>query len=248
MDEWILEALSESAPPDFRADEALKRFAALATDTFMTDSSLQRLSPQDRRASFLINGYVDSEDPPRLVGAFVSNFQDYTAGTDADEAADAFHTYFYREMRPLPDPPVEPEVTMIQRIGAWPASRPADMERLRRVLWSRPPHEKVVEEALTVVREIASRPEAGGTVGEDLSSIVIFRDPERPPTAGYHPLVPEPRTLYRGVSSVVAPGPDLRFMVRDLVLERVDKPTPKVRRNEPCPCGSGRKFKRCCAT
>ncbi len=207
MDEWILEALSESAPPDFRSDEALKRFAALATDTFMTDSSLQRLSPQERRASFLINGYVDSEDPPRTVGAFVSNFQDYTAGTDADEAADAFHTYFYREMRPLPDPSVEPEVTMLQRIGAWTASGSEDMERLRRVLWSRPPHEKVVEEALAVVREIASRPEAGGTIGKDLSSIVIFRDPERVPIAGYHPFAAEPKTLYRGVSVVVASGP-----------------------------------------
>ncbi|WP_420795311.1 SEC-C metal-binding domain-containing protein [Legionella brunensis] len=24
------------------------------------------------------------------------------------------------------------------------------------------------------------------------------------------------------------------------------KSTPKVRRNEPCPCGSGKKFKKCC--
>jgi uncharacterized protein YecA (UPF0149 family) len=28
----------------------------------------------------------------------------------------------------------------------------------------------------------------------------------------------------------------------------VRRTTPKVGRNEPCPCGSGRKFKKCCAT
>jgi uncharacterized protein YecA (UPF0149 family) len=24
------------------------------------------------------------------------------------------------------------------------------------------------------------------------------------------------------------------------------RPTPKVRRNDPCPCGSGKKYKKCC--
>jgi uncharacterized protein YecA (UPF0149 family) len=26
------------------------------------------------------------------------------------------------------------------------------------------------------------------------------------------------------------------------------RPAPKVGRNEPCPCGSGKKFKKCCGT
>ncbi|MEM9593095.1 MAG: SEC-C metal-binding domain-containing protein [Acidobacteriota bacterium] len=28
--------------------------------------------------------------------------------------------------------------------------------------------------------------------------------------------------------------------------QTVTRATPKVGRNEPCPCGSGRKFKKCC--
>jgi uncharacterized protein YecA (UPF0149 family) len=28
--------------------------------------------------------------------------------------------------------------------------------------------------------------------------------------------------------------------------ETVSRPAPKIGRNEPCPCGSGQKFKRCC--
>ncbi|WP_370305927.1 UPF0149 family protein [Sinimarinibacterium flocculans] len=34
----------------------------------------------------------------------------------------------------------------------------------------------------------------------------------------------------------------------DLVPEPFRRPEPKVGRNEPCPCGSGRKFKKCCGT
>ena len=30
--------------------------------------------------------------------------------------------------------------------------------------------------------------------------------------------------------------------------ETIRKPVAAVRRNEPCPCGSGRKFKKCCMT
>jgi SEC-C motif domain protein len=32
----------------------------------------------------------------------------------------------------------------------------------------------------------------------------------------------------------------------DYYPETYVRPAPKVRRNEPCPCGSGKKYKRCC--
>jgi preprotein translocase subunit SecA len=28
--------------------------------------------------------------------------------------------------------------------------------------------------------------------------------------------------------------------------QTVERPTPKTGRNEPCPCGSGKKYKKCC--
>ena len=31
-----------------------------------------------------------------------------------------------------------------------------------------------------------------------------------------------------------------------LMPPRSDRPSPKIGRNEPCPCGSGKKFKKCC--
>jgi uncharacterized protein YecA (UPF0149 family) len=37
------------------------------------------------------------------------------------------------------------------------------------------------------------------------------------------------------------------FFDNDLAeVEQKEKPTGVIRRNDPCPCGSGKKFKQCC--
>ncbi len=41
-------------------------------------------------------------------------------------------------------------------------------------------------------------------------------------------------------------GPDCDHDHDHEVVEPYRRETPKVGRNEPCPCGSGRKFKKCC--
>ena len=41
--------------------------------------------------------------------------------------------------------------------------------------------------------------------------------------------------------------PELVFAIRDFWLAEAEKPkAPKIGRNDPCPCGSGKKFKQCC--
>ena len=41
--------------------------------------------------------------------------------------------------------------------------------------------------------------------------------------------------------------PDLVFAIRDFWQAEAEKPkAPKIGRNDPCPCGSGKKFKQCC--
>jgi len=37
-----------------------------------------------------------------------------------------------------------------------------------------------------------------------------------------------------------------RFFGRDSVVEAIQQPAEPTRRNDPCPCGSGKKYKRCC--
>ena len=40
--------------------------------------------------------------------------------------------------------------------------------------------------------------------------------------------------------------PKLAFLVNPLTAKAVAPPPGKVGRNEPCPCGSGKKYKQCC--
>jgi preprotein translocase subunit SecA len=56
--------------------------------------------------------------------------------------------------------------------------------------------------------------------------------PRKPATA---PPDPEPVHVH---------GPDCRHD-HDAVPETYRRETPKLGRNDPCPCGSGRKFKKC---
>ncbi|MBL8369352.1 MAG: SEC-C domain-containing protein, partial [Candidatus Accumulibacter sp.] len=37
-----------------------------------------------------------------------------------------------------------------------------------------------------------------------------------------------------------------RFWVAQRSIKTIRRETPKVGRNDPCPCGSGKKFKKCC--
>jgi len=40
---------------------------------------------------------------------------------------------------------------------------------------------------------------------------------------------------------------DWRFVDGDFVAEKpIEREEPKVGRNDPCPCGSGKKYKKCC--
>jgi SWIM/SEC-C metal-binding protein len=39
---------------------------------------------------------------------------------------------------------------------------------------------------------------------------------------------------------------DIADVERAVLARQAARPAPKVGRNEPCPCGSGKKFKKCC--
>ena len=58
-----------------------------------------------------------------------------------------------------------------------------------------------------------------------------------------HPLA----TLEEAIEDMVVTVADLNDLTRDLryQVDTVKRETPKVGRNEPCPCGSGKKFKHC---
>jgi preprotein translocase subunit SecA len=81
---------------------------------------------------------------------------------------------------------------------------------------------------------------------------VQLRDPaEAPPASGpapaRAPAAPPPRAAAPAALRPAAPGPLRRpVAAAPAARERSGAAQPKVGRNDPCPCGSGRKYKKCC--
>jgi uncharacterized protein len=62
-------------------------------------------------------------------------------------------------------------------------------------------------------------------------------------------LVDDPAKRHKLAIEVEAAIPEIRrFWLphRKSAVAQVQRETPKVGRNDPCPCGSGKKFKKCC--
>ncbi len=188
----------------------------------------------------MLSGYLDDRDPPVAANALLTDFQDLGSGIDAPEAWPEFELTRWPERRPAT---VEP--TLVQRVGNWPVMEDSDEAELRQMLLQRKPARAIVGKGVDLVRHMADRPAAGGTIGKQLTSIVVPRSCHEAVESGYHSAVN--RHELAMADCVVLLADDIRFCMRDAKLENHARPivVPKVGRNRPCPCGSGRKYKRC---
>jgi hypothetical protein len=173
--------------------------------------------------------------------AILTNFQDLQKGQDWAEPWDEFTLTKQQERRPLNFEP-----TLVRRIGNWRAMTDEDEVALRDLLQQRKPARAITGKAVELVRQVADRPAASGTIGKQLSVIRIPRDCQQPPLSEYH----------SDASSYVAYGSDQvllpsNWAIKDFQVRAVGGPgalpvsVRKVGRNHPCPCGSGKKYKYC---
>jgi preprotein translocase subunit SecA len=85
-------------------------------------------------------------------------------------------------------------------------------------------------------------------IGEDPTAAPVRQPvPRRPPqlTMSAHAPAPSPFGAFGGSPSAVADPPRPARTGGDDVVKQVKRDEPKVGRNDPCPCGSGKKFKKC---
>jgi preprotein translocase subunit SecA len=86
-------------------------------------------------------------------------------------------------------------------------------------------------------------------VGDDSGAAPVRQSaPRRPPqlTMNAHAPAPSPfGAIGTGSASAVAEQPRPARTGGDDVVKQVRRDEPKVGRNDPCPCGSGKKFKKC---
>lgn len=240
----LLEILAQSGPPEYAIGPMLPRLMRRATEVFRDDPRINSLPARQRRLSVKFIGYLNHYSPPRLGIAILTNFQDFEAGRDSVEPWAEFRLCTF-----LPADATDDNPTWVQHIGAWQATDPADTAALRQMLSERRPARAIVEKAVSVVRELADRPAAQGTVGRQLSSIILPRDPRSQPRMQYHTatvsgglflpnevIVTRRATLLIHDRSIRPAGPAGPSAIMNV---------PEVHRNAPCPCGSGKRYRDC---
>lgn len=234
---WLLKALSECSPPDYLAQNILERLKERATNDFKTIPPLKRVPQSSKRLSIMFSGYLYHNNPPRGVFAILSNFQDFSFSIGNGELWDEFKCTYYGEKRPSNE-----EFSVVQRVGIWPARKKGEVASLRKLLVEHKPVDAIIGKATALMSDLADRPEAGNTIGKQLSTIILPRDNTLPAKVGYHSNVVADTIFYPDMvnlgwilsnASVSSGSASEPLMV------------PKVGRNEPCPCKSGKKYKKC---
>ena len=193
----------------------------------------------------MLSGYLDEYDPPVGALSILTNYQNFTTGQDDSEVWDEFKSIYEIERRPW-----DGEFSLIQRIGMWPAMPPSDIKTLRVFLEELKPANPIIEKGVEMMRTMADRPQARGTIGKQISAICLPRDASKTVSTVYHTNVVSHNYFF--ASQVRAVSDNDWFAISNVILqtrtpsgESLPIAFPKVARNAPCPCGSGKKYKFC---
>lgn len=234
---WLLEEIRNAGPPDFTADGVAKRFATLATQKC---SALPgHPSPEARRLAVMFVGYDYTTGQTAPFLRTVHNF-----GRRDAAARDTFSVWEGAGDR-----------SFMTAIGAFqvldlPAVQP-EAQRLRELAESHRPATALVGKGVEVMRLAAAQPEAAGTIGGNILSVVVPADPTQMMQAQYHADHPSAATFFPDVVNMTRPDQTVLMGGMQLRSGLRDGPPgppivyPRVGRDAPCPGGSGQKYKRC---
>jgi hypothetical protein len=166
-------------PPDFRFASIIQRLEERANRGFSTIPDLVRLPSSARETTVLFTGFLDNEEPPRAFFFVMSNAERFRAAVDPPR--EGFVFIRSREARPY-----DPDFTMVQRVGNWRPMTGQDEDMLRLMFAEHRPATAIVGKAVELIRNIADRPLARGTIGKQISSIVLPRDPTEGISTQFH--------------------------------------------------------------
>jgi hypothetical protein len=239
---WLNNALYECALPDFHFPNMMQRLQERANRDFANIPQLLALAPADREVSVLFSGFLDHEAPPRAFFFVMSNAERHRAMVAPPK--DGFVFITSREKRPY-----DAEFTLVQRVGNWLPMTTKDEDVLRAMLAEHRPAHAIVGKAVEVIQDIADRPSASGTIGKQISSIVLPRKPGSPVTTQFHSNTISFQSYMP--DTVFALGPGRHSATYGAAITAIAQPgrraiaVPKVGANQRCPCGSGKKYKNC---
>ena len=189
----------------------------------------------------MFSGFINLDGTAKPGCAILSNYHNFSNSKQFDETVEEFNISYSSAKEGELNP------TLVQRVGNWLAMTDKDIDDLRELLFLGKPSQAIVGKALEVVRDIADRPKSAGTIGKQLTSILIHKDPNLAVNSSYSTDLVKPETY---MPALVYLKPGMHMTVDNISLRPAEEDTlpisvPKVRRNAPCPCGSNKKFKHC---
>jgi len=238
---WLLKALHDSANPDYMIGEILEKLKNKATETFRNHPALRGLPSSQKSLAVMFTGFINIDGTLKPGCAILSNYHNFSNNTRFDETADEFTVSYSSANKEAENP------TLVQRVGNWRGMTDKDIYELRELLLQKVPAKAIVGKALEVVRDIASRAKSSGTIGKQLTSMIIPKDPSLGIESSYSSNIVKPETY---MPAMVYLLPDQHMTVDNISVRPVEADTlpisvPKARRNAACPCGSKKKYKYC---
>lgn len=239
--DWLLKALHDCGGPDYTIGEILERLKNKATETFKSHPTLRSIPRQHKCLAVMFTGFINVDGTVKPGCAILSNFHDFANNARFDEASDEFSVNYSSANQEAINP------TLVQRVGNWLAMTDGDIEDLRELLLQNKPPQAVTGKALETVRDIADRPKSAGTIGKQLTSIIIPKDPSLGVESNYSTATVKPETY---MPALVYLLPDQQATITNITISPVEADTPpisvpKVNKHAPCPCGSKKKYMRC---
>lgn len=239
--EWLLKILHDSAAPDYTIGEILERAKVHATESFNNDPILRDMPMMHKKLSVMFTGFINIDGEIKPGCAILSNYHNFENNTAYAEAQDRFEINYASANKDEINP------TLVQRVGNWNDIKEKDINIMRNLLLEGKPSQAIVGKGLELIRDIADRPKSAGTIGKQLTSVVIPKDFNQAVTSNYSSNKVKAETY---MPAQVFLLPNQHMTVSNISVSPVDKDTlpisvPKVGRNTPCPCGSKKKYKYC---
>jgi hypothetical protein len=244
---WLGEALSEAAEPEPLLESTMARFREIASRDIKKVALSAQDDPSIKCLTIFAAGYQYSNDRPRPWFFRVSNFEgEKLLPRPQSLPNDDFSLIWTREKRPTSTP------YTCAIAGGWTRGIPPNsLSQVHTLLTARKPPRALVDKAVEIIQATADSPTSSDKVGKQCTSIVLPQNPALPAELEYHSATLARQTFLPGY--IEARGGqfgayilmDPTFALEDEAGNRLVAQVPKVGRNRPCPCGSGRKYKQC---
>ncbi|MCZ6729715.1 MAG: SEC-C domain-containing protein [SAR324 cluster bacterium] len=237
--EWTQQALIDSAKDRPTTHATFEKFQRVLTDRFSNHPGIGRVSPSHKRTTIVFSGFVLQPEMTKPFMYVFSNFEDPVKGTRQQAAGSNFSMTAFS--------PNTPDSSMIYAFGNWPAITAGGLQRLNKLVLegnSKP----IKQKALDLILKAADADQAN-TIGKNISIVELSAKLPVAPICSIH--AGHNRNDMFFPDQVIAFGRNRNLITKDMKIDsNADQSSlpifvPKVNRNAPCPCGSGKKYKRC---